>query len=118
MPDSNDEDSDDEMSLEMLSNHFLGVLSGKSRHVQRVASWLGLVLVGLKNMRATDVRTYYKQRLRFCYRGKEYVLHYRHDLGGRGGLALYDKATSRVVFEMCSMEDAERFYTSASSVID
>ena len=106
-------------SASRLADHFVNYLfheyQGDNRHVQQVASWLGLLLLGLEKL-GVEWRPYRARQLIFEREGKRYKARYRHQIKPRGGIEFVEVAAERgmpdvrVARTITSLEDAAAFY--------
>ncbi len=82
-------------SAERIADHFVNYLfneyTGNARHVQRVASWLGLLILGIEKLKVTW-RPSRSRQLIFERRGKRYKARYNHRIRPRGGIELVEVA--------------------------
>jgi len=112
-------------SPEFLANHFITYLFEKyprNKHVRRVASWVGLILLGIEKI-ATRNWIPQDRQLRFDYGGRSFKARFNHKAGGklRGGIDIVEVLPGRgapegkTVKSITSLKDAEKFYKSPSS---
>ena len=60
---------------EPLADHFVNYLYDEyrgSRHVRRVASWIGLIVLGIERLAGTNWKVPRNRQLRFEYAGRRY----------------------------------------------
>jgi hypothetical protein len=93
-----------------LFDHYRG-----SRHVRRVASWLGLLVLGIEKIK--DNWWIPRQRqLFFETKGHRYKVKYNHKLRPRGGVEIVQVGEGRgvpeigTVLTIVSLDDAARFF--------
>lgn len=97
---------------------------GGSRHVRRVAAWIGLILLGLRRAKTRDWEVPRVRQLNFTYRGATFKARYNHKAGGRpgGGIEIVHvlpgrgSPEGRPVATMTTLEEAEDFYRRAPAV--
>jgi hypothetical protein len=68
-----------------FSNYLFNEYDGNARHVQRVSTWLGLLILGVEKLDVTW-RLSQKRQLVFERKGKRYKARYRHTIKPRGGI--------------------------------
>ncbi len=105
-------------SPERMADAFVNYLYDEyqgSRHVRRVASWLGLLVLGIDQVKETWWIPRSRQ-LFFEVGGHRYKVKYNHALGGRGGIEIIEVGYGRGAPEIgsiaaiTSLEEAARFY--------
>jgi hypothetical protein len=108
----------EEYSADRMADVFVNYLYDEyqgSRHVRRVASWLGLLILGVEKIKGKWWIPRSRQ-LFFEADGHRYKAKYNHALGGRGGIEIVEIAEGRgapeigVVMAIASLDDAARFY--------
>ena len=110
---------------ERLADHLVNYLfdnySG-SRHVRRVASWVGLIVLAIDKI--TEERWIPRTRqLKFTFQGQTFKVKYNHSIGGRGGIQIVEVLSGRgspegdIVIEVKSLSEAEKFYNDAEEMI-
>jgi hypothetical protein len=104
---------------ERVASHFIDYLFDDyqgSRHVRRVAAWVGLLVLGIDNLARAKWKVPRQRQLEFSYRGARYKAKYNHKAGPRGGVDIVQVLPGRgspegaTVRSMRSLRDAERFY--------
>lgn len=106
-------------SASRMADHFSDYLfhgyAGESRHVQRVSTWLGFLILGIEKLNVTW-RPSSSRQLVFERGGKRYKARYAHGIKPRGGIEFVEVAKSRgspdiaVVVTIASINDAAAFY--------
>src|SRR6266446_3478096 len=105
-------------SAELLADHFVNYLFDEyhgSRHVRRVASWVGLIVLGIEKLKGRRYIPRTRQ-LRFEYAGRSFKAKYNHKAGPRGGIAIVEIASGRgspegqTVGSITNLEEAASFY--------
>ncbi len=88
-----------------------------SRHVRRVASWIGFIVAGIEQIRDSDEWDIPRDRqLRFSAFGRKFTASYDHKVKPRGGIVIREILDGRgspkgpVLYAIASLEDAENFY--------
>ena len=79
---------------EAIADYFVNYLFAEysdSRHVRRVASWVGLIVLGIEKLTGSRYIPRNRQ-LRFEYDGKAYKAKFNHHAGGaqRGGIDIVE----------------------------
>src|SRR5438309_5782174 len=84
-------------SAERLADHFINYLFAEkadSRHVRRVASWVGLIVLGIEKL-AGSRYVPRRRQFRFEYSGKSYKAKFNHKAGPRGGIDILEIGDGR-----------------------
>lgn len=71
-------------SSEKLADHFVNYLFEEyqgSRHVRRVASWAGLIILGIEKLSDGNWKIPRNRQIRFDYKGKSFKTKYNHATG-------------------------------------
>jgi len=107
-----------EPSPERVADHFVTYLFTKyagGMHVKRVASWIGLLAIGISKLK--DRWWFNRERqLVFEVGTRRYKARYEHTLGPRGGIEIVEIGKSpgspdvRPVHAIISLADAVKFY--------
>lgn len=82
--------------LERYADHFVNYLFDEyhgSRHVRRVATWIGFILKAVENV-ADDMTIGRRRQLQFTYRGDRFKVKYDHEAGARGGIKIIEVVRS------------------------
>ena len=104
---------------ERLANHFVDYLFDEyrgARHVRRVASWVGLVVLGIAKLAGTNWKVPRDRQLKFDHAGRSYRARYNHKAGPRGGIEIVEvlpgrgSPVSKPVTTIKSLREAEDFY--------
>ena len=67
--------------MDRVANHFVNYLFDEcqgSRHVRRVASWVGLILKGIERSGAENLTFHRTRQLTFDYKGQRFKARYNH----------------------------------------
>ena len=113
-------------SAELLANHFVNYLYDSfrgARHVRRIASWVGLIVLGIERASGRDWRIPRNRQLHFNFAGKSFKAKYDHRAGSRGGVDIVEVLSGRgspegrTVLSVTSLREAERFYNQAPSIL-
>lgn len=105
---------------ERLAQYFVDYLFHNyrgSRHVRRVASWVGLIVLGIERLAGTTWRISPKRQLVFRHGAAKYKAKYEHHAGPRGGIAIVEirpgrgSPEGRGVTTIRNLREAEAFYT-------
>lgn len=109
-------------SPELIADYFISYLYQKyhgNRHVRRVASWVGFVILALT--RVNGVKNIHPRRTRqleFEYGGHKFKVKFNHAVGGRGGIEIVEFLEGRgapegdTVLEIKTLLEAESVYHS------
>lgn len=104
---------------ERIATHFVDYLFDSyrgSRHVRRVAAWVGLLVVAIERLSRSQWRVPRQRQLVFGYRGSTFKAKYSHGAGSRGGIDIVEilpgrgSPEGRIVRSIRSLVDAEQFY--------
>jgi hypothetical protein len=113
------------VSAETLANHFVNYLFDEykgSRHVRRVASWVGLIVLGIEKLQNPDWKVPRKRQMQFTYQGKSYKAKYAHDAGPRGGIRIIEvlpgpgSPEGKTIASIANLKEAEDFYNSPKTL--
>lgn len=114
-------------SDEQLANHFVNYLFDQyhgSRHVRRIASGVGLIVLGIERAAGETWRVPRTRQLRFEFAGRQFKAKYNHRAGPRGGVDIVEEFPGRgapegqTVVSITNLQDAERFYAEAPSLLE
>ncbi len=112
---------------ERIADHFVNYLFEQysdSLHVRRVASWVGLIVLGIEKI-ASARYVPRERQLRFDRNGKSYKAKFNHNAGGsrRGGIDIVEILPGRgapegaTVHTITSLQDAAAFYDNPAQYI-
>lgn len=113
--------------VERLADHFVSYLFDEyagSRHVRRVASWVGFVLKAIEAVAAGSARQNRKRQVVFDYAGRHFKARYNHKAGTRGGIEIVEFAAGRgspnvgVVAQIGTLNGAEQVYRNLKVLLD
>ena len=106
-------------SAERIADHFVNYLFQKyqgTMHVQRIASWVGLLALGIEKIKSNWWESHSRQLL-FEHKGHRYKVRYNHSIKPRGGVEIIEvlaKRGSPQVGQPCvtirDLNEAETFY--------
>lgn len=112
-------------SAERIAEEFVSSLFeseyGKSAHIRRITSWIGLIVLGIDH--AKDDWHMLKWNLHFTSKRKHFRTGFKHDIGRGGGIAIWEilpgpgAPAGRTVAEITNLSEAEAFYQNASSIL-
>ena len=114
-------------SVELFANHFVTYLFEKykgTRHVRRVASWIGFLLSAMARVAGKSLKQNRERQIVFAYRRRHFKAKYSHKTGPRGGIDIVEILPSRgspegkVAIHVKSLADAERTYLSLEKQLD
>lgn len=103
----------------MLADYFVSYLFTKyqgTRHVRRIASWIGFVIKGIERVVGANLHRSRSRQIRFDYHNRQFKVRYNHGAGNRGGIQIVEVLSGRgapegdVVVDIISLADAERIY--------
>jgi len=112
---------------EKLANHFVSYLFDQykgSRHVRRVASWIGFLILALEKIAGSSLRQNQKRQIMFEYKGRQFKARYNHKTGTRGGIDIIEVLRKKgspeggIVFKIKNLAEAEDCYLSLKSRLD
>ena len=115
------------MSTERLADHLVAYLYEQyrgSRHVRRVATWLGFLLKGIEYLPGVEASQRRTRQIEFTYRSRTFKAKYDHKAGPRGGIAFVEVLPGRgqpeggVVLQVASLDDAENAYRGLKGALD
>jgi hypothetical protein len=113
-------------SAERLANHFVSYLFEDyqgSRHVRRIAAWVGLIVLGIERAAGQDWGIPRSRQLHFSFANRKFKAKYNHQAGPRGGIDIVEVLAGRgapegnTVISIQNLADAEDFYNRAPSVL-
>lgn len=111
-------------SADRLADEFVTYLFEKytdHRHVRRVASWIGLIVLGIEKV-AQGWKIPRARQLEFSVGPKLYKARYDHLIAPRGGIEILEVLRTPghpdgdVLVTISSLTEAEQFYTDAPSL--
>jgi hypothetical protein len=114
-------------SSELLADSFVSYLFERyrgTRHVRRVASWLGFIIKAVEGLPGVSFSRRHSRQLGFDYGGRTFKARYNHKAGARGGIEIVEVLPGRgapeggVAASIVSLSDAEDVYTSLRSRLD
>jgi hypothetical protein len=114
-------------SAELLANHFVTYLFDEykgSRHVRRVASWIGFIIKATERVAGASLRKNRSRQIVFEYRGHQFKAKYNHKTGARGGIDIVEVLPGRgspeggVAVKIESLAEAEEVYHSLEHRLD
>lgn len=97
-----------------FANYLFNTYEGDNRHVQRVSTWLGLLILGVDKL-GVEMRVRQRQIV-FDLKEKRYKARYSHRIKPRGGIEFVEIEKSpgspdiKIVLSITSLEDAAAFY--------
>lgn len=104
---------------ELLADYFVAYLFDKyrgTRHVRRVATWIGFLLKAIEKLPGVSFARQRSRQLMFDYRGRRFKVRYNHKVGARGGIQFVEVLSGRgapegaVALNVGSLADAESAY--------
>lgn len=103
---------------EAIVDYFVNYLFAEysdSRHVRRVASWVGLIVLGIEKL-AGSRYVPRRRQFRFEYSGKSYKAKFNHKAGPRGGIDIVEIGDGRgspevqIIHSITNLQEAAAFY--------
>ena len=117
--------SREQWGSERLADHFVNYLFDEyhgTRHVRRVASWVGLIVLAVDRIgEEKEIRR--TRQLGFTFQDRTFKVKYDHSLGSRGGIQIVEVLSGRgspegdIATSITSLSEAERFYNNAEEII-
>jgi len=109
------------LTPEALADYFVRYLFEEyhgTRHVRRIASWIGFVVKGIERVVGANCERRRSRQMGFAYYGRQFKVRYVHRTPAcpRGGVQIVEVLPGRgapqgkVVVEIGSLADAERVY--------
>src|SRR5262245_30435608 len=104
---------------ERLADYFVAYLFDNyrgTRHVRRVATWIGFLLKAIERLPGASFSRSRKRQLTFSYRGRRLKVRYEHSVGSRGGIQFVEVLPGRgapegaVALNVKNLADAENTY--------
>jgi len=109
------------LTPEALADYFVRYLFEEyhgTRHVRRIASWVGFVVKGIERVVGANFERRRSRQIGFDYHGRQFKVRYIHRSKAcpRGGVQIVEVLPGRgapegnIVVEIGSLADAERVY--------
>ena len=119
-------------SADAIAGHFVSYLYqeyGGNKHVRRVASWLGFIVLGLARITGLTLEIRRTRQLGFVYKNRKFKVKFNHGLGAakqfkRGGIEVVEILPERgeprggSVVEINNLMEAEDFYLTCKDRLD
>jgi hypothetical protein len=113
-----------DQSADRLAEYFVEYLFkhyGGSRHVRRVAAWIGLVILGIQRGAGKNWHIQRSRQLWFHHGNRIFKVKYDHHVGGKagGGIEIVEVLPGKgspegeSVAQMRDLAEAEQFYNQA-----
>jgi hypothetical protein len=111
---------------ELLADHFVNYLFDEyhgSRHVRRVASWVGLIVLAIQRVAGNDWKIPRNRQLAFEFRRRSFKVKFNHKTGARGGIDIVEILAGRgspegnTVISITRLQEAEDFYNRAPLIL-
>jgi hypothetical protein len=108
-------------SAEFLADSFVNYLFKNyrgTRHVRRVASWIGFIVKAIEGLPGVSFSRRHVRQLGFNYKGRTFKARYSHVVGARGGIEIVEvlpgqgAPEGKVAATISSLADAEKVYLS------
>jgi hypothetical protein len=103
------------VSAERIADEFINYLFDQykgSRHVRRVASWIGMLVKAIERVGNGSLRTSSTRQVKFRYRGRRFKVRFNHSIGGRGGIEIVEyfagpgAPEGEVAVQIANLDDA------------
>jgi len=113
--------------VERLANQLVGYLFDQykgSRHVRRVATWIGFLLKAIERASKGRVILSRSRQVVFKYRGYRFKVRYNHKAGSRGGIDIVESLDSQgrpdgsVAASITNLTEAQDVYESLEAKLD
>src|SRR5436190_11857037 len=117
-------------SSELLADQFISYLFTEykgSRHVRRVASWIGFILKAAERVSGGTLRKEQRRQIMFDYKGHQFKVKYNHKIGdgfSRGGLEIVEVLSGRgapegdTILKVRNISEAEDCYRTLEFRLD
>jgi hypothetical protein len=114
-------------TAERLADHFVSYLFDQykgSRHVRRVASWIGFIIKAIERIAGSTLSQNRQRQITFEYKGRQFKAKYDHKAGPRGGIDIIEVLPGRgapeggTVTKITDLTEAEDFYRSPEIKFD
>jgi len=107
-------------SADFIAQHFLNymfrmVTEENRKHIQRVASWFGLLALAI-HVRCDECRFWHERQLVYRIGEQWYKVRFSHKIRPRGGIEIVEfegTRDGRTVIQFSDLADVERFYLNA-----
>lgn len=105
--------------IEPLADHFVAYLFDRykgTRHVRRVASWVGFILKAVEKAADGPIRQNRERQIVFRYSGRKFKARYNHRAGMRGGIDIVEVVPGQgapdgeIVLRITNLTEAENAY--------
>jgi hypothetical protein len=112
---------------ELLADYFVGYLFERyqgTRHVRRVATWIGFLLKAIEKLPGVQFERTRSRQLTFQYRRHRFKVRYNHKVGARGGIEFVEVLSGRgapegkVALTIGSLDEAESAYGDLRQKLD
>lgn len=109
-------------SADRIADYFVTYLFNQytgSRHVRRVAAWIGLIVLGIQRSTGTNWKVSRTRQLQFEFHSQTFKIRYNHQIGNRGGLEIVEVLPGRgspegkTLASITDLDEAEKFYNKA-----
>jgi len=106
-------------NVERLADHFVAYLFDDykgTRHVRRVATWIGFVLKLIERASGSSMNLSRKRQIVFRFQGRDFKARYNHKVGSRGGIEIVEyfrqqgSPDGKVVLQISTLAQAEDVY--------
>ena len=113
--------------VERLADSFISYLFDKykgSRHVRRVASWIGFLLKAMEEVGGSTLKKNRQRQIVFEYKRRKFKARYNHKAGRRGGIEIVEVLAGRgapegeIAVTVTSLDEAERCYLKLRKQLD
>jgi hypothetical protein len=115
------------VTAERLADHFVSYLFDQykgSRHVRRVASWIGFMIKAVEKIAGSTLRLNRQRQIMFDYNERQFKAKYNHKAGPRGGIEIIEVLPGRgapegkMVLQVTNLTVAEDCYLTLKRRLD
>lgn len=115
------------LSSEQLADYFMKYLVenySDSRHVRRVATWVGFILKAIERASGGNFSLNRSRQIHFEYRGHTFKAKYHHHAGVKGGIQIIEVLPSQgspegaKAMSITNLDEAEVAYQSLEQRLD
>lgn len=82
----------------------------KRRHVRRVTPWIGLIVLGIEQVKDGDWEVPRVRQLSFRMKNRELIAEYKHAVKPKGGIVIRERKKAQPIVTIASLSDARDFY--------
>jgi hypothetical protein len=114
-------------SLDRYADYFVNYLFDEyqgSRHVRRVATWIGFILKAVESVADDGISLNRRRQLQFSFRGDRFKVKFNHSAGDRGGIQIIEvlpqqgSPEGRIVATVTNLTEAEQLHRSLRDFLE